>query len=101
MTIKKELGMSLREILDYAEGKKGISYYDLETYAYDNDKDGWIAALKDKKTRQLLALYFQSKRRKDGTPYNNPRHVSMMKALDAKITYEKRHPFDLDTEDSE
>ena len=101
MASKDVLEISLREILDYAEGQKGLSYYDLETYAYDSDKEGWIAALKDRDSRQFVALFLQSKRRKDKVPYVHPQHVSMAAAVEAKCAYMKRHAVDYDVEDSE
>ena len=59
----------LSEIISFVEPQKGYSYYDRKRYAYENHKEEWIAALRDKKTRTVIALYLRSKRRVDKTPY--------------------------------
>ncbi len=60
---------ALNEIIRFVEPQKGYSYYDLKRYAYENNKEEWIAALRNKNTRACIALYLRSKRRKDKIPY--------------------------------
>jgi hypothetical protein len=60
---------AFNEIIRFVEPQKGYSYYDLKRYADENNKEEWIAALRNKNTRTTVALYLRSKRRKDKTPY--------------------------------
>lgn len=59
------------EIIDFVEPQKGYSYYDLERYAYENNKEDWLALLRNRRSRRTIALYLRSKRRTDGVPYKN------------------------------
>ena len=61
----------LEEMVNYVLPQKGISYYDLKNYAYENDKQDWIAVLNDRKSRHFLSVLLRSKRREDRVPYNN------------------------------
>ena len=72
------------EIIYFVEPQKGYSYYDLERYAYENNKEDWLAVLKNRRSRRTIALYLRSKRRTDGVPYKNffgytPEEIEKMK----------------------
>ncbi|MBP5325396.1 MAG: hypothetical protein J6Y86_07875 [Pseudobutyrivibrio sp.] len=43
------------EINDYIMANKGISYYDVLIFAYDNDLDKWIDLLKHTKYKKALS----------------------------------------------
>ena len=86
----QKLLKSFAEIHKYIATQKGISYYDLVAYSYDNDKDDWIFALDDRKMRRTISLYLKSKRHRDGTKYNHSLEESMSYAMDAKVRYEIR-----------
>ncbi len=91
MNEKEQLSEILQEIFEYADNHTGLSYYDLEAYAYENDKDHWIAALKHKQARRMIALYLRSRREQSGKPYTHPMRVSIQKAADAAAAYMRRH----------
>ncbi len=93
MNEKGRFSETLREIFKFAKDHPGLSYLDLEAYAYENDKDQWIAALRNRQTRRMIALYLRSSREKSGKTYNNPMAVSILKAAEAKDAYERRHGF--------
>ena len=82
---------ALAEMVEYIEDKPGISYYDLKAYAYDNDKDNWIAALKDSTSRNNISTILKDKRREEGIPYRTPERVAMRKAFEAESAYNERH----------
>lgn len=79
------------EILEYVKDQKGISYYELEAYAYDNDKLDWIKALKDKNIRGVIAICIRDERRDNKIPYRNDVQTNVQNALKAKIAYHERH----------
>lgn len=87
----KEFFEVSKEIFAWRDEHVGASYYDLEEYAYRNDKELWIKALKSKNKRLVISEYFKSKRRTENVKYNRDRATAMEAALDAKIDYQNRH----------
>ena len=73
------------EIIDFVEPLRGYSYYDLERYAFENNKEDWLSVLRRRNSRRMIALYLRSKRRKEGVPYKNffgytPEEVKAMRS---------------------
>lgn len=83
-----------REIIKYASGTPGVSYYDIMAYAYENDLESWISALKDRNIRRFIALYLKDKRKHDGVPYIHSYHESVLKAFDAELQWLEKHQND-------
>ncbi len=100
MNEKGRFSEALREIFEYAKDHQGISYLDLEAYAYENDKDHWIAALRNKQTRRMIALYLRSRREQSGKPYTHPLIVSIQIAAEAEAAYMRRHRSIYEMEDN-
>ena len=80
-----------KEIFQWRDEHPGTSYYDMEEYAYNNDKEEWIKVLKSKNKRVVFSEYFRSKRRTENVQYTRDRATAMEAALEAKINYQKRH----------
>ena len=53
-------------IVSYANKQKGVSYYDILAYAYDNDLTEWIDALKHINFRNKLSSLLRDNQIKDG-----------------------------------
>lgn len=90
--MKKEYVVSL-EIMDYIFNNKGISYLDLETYAYTNDKHDWLWLLSKKKHRAHFSCLLKSKHRVDNCRYNHIYLESVELKRIAEENYVKRNPF--------
>ena len=100
MNEKGRFSETLREIFKFAKDHLGLSYLDLEAYAYENDKDQWIAALKHKQARRMIALYLGSWREQSGKPYTHPLIVSIQIAAEAEAAYMRRHKSIYEMEDN-
>ena len=80
------------EIVDFIENHVGVSYNDLVTYAYDNDKHDWLEVFRSTNYRRMIAFCLRDKRKSDGVPYTNTLEESLKSRARAKKEYEKRHP---------
>lgn len=52
----------LSEIMRFYKSNNMTSYYELQTYVYDHDKDGWLDIMNNRSSRTPLRHYLQSLR---------------------------------------
>lgn len=84
---------ALREIDLYCkeyetENKKCVSYYMLATYAYEEKKETWIALLKNRVHRSVIAWTLKSIRAERRRQYGVPQLEAMEQYYKARERYE-------------
>ena len=84
--------LAFMEILSFLDTHVGVSYNDLVTYAYENDKKDWLAAFRSWKYRKMIAQCAKEKRQIDDVPYTNKLIDSMKSRAKAQKEYEERNP---------
>lgn len=62
---------AVREIITLSKNNPAWSYYDIEAYAFDHDKEDWLSAMKNPRTREIIALYVEENHSETGIPYMN------------------------------
>ncbi len=82
------------DIADWCINQTGMSYYDLVTFCYDNDKHAWIYALRKKKIRGFIALLLREKRKSDRVKYKNRMDESVGLLVEAQDRYFERNGSD-------
>ena len=80
------------EIIEYIDQQGGISYYDVKAYALKNQKEDWLAAMRDPRLRKTIALCAREKRKLTGRRYKNTPVETMTALAEAQEEYEKKNP---------
>lgn len=77
----------IKEIIDFCDENNIDSYYELSAYAYGHENENWIALLRKRSSRFLIASYLSDKHKKSGTKYKLSRHEAMCKNFAAQSEY--------------
>ena len=77
----------LREITEFCEKNRIFSYYDLETYAFSNEKEDWIEQMRKKSSRGFLVAYIHGLKRSVKGKYQNSYEDAITMNLEAKARY--------------
>ena len=88
-------GVTLAEMTDYVD-EHNLSYYELATIAYNEDREDWIRVLRSKNYRQCLVFYIRSRRREGLIKYNKTLTEAMHDYATAKAAYVKRREEELE-----
>ena len=89
----EERTIVFKEIYAFRKEKVGWSYYDVLAYAYQNDKDNWIRAMKNHDMNKLIASLIREMRKKEGVPYINSLDDSLAAVVKAEEEYNRRHSY--------
>ena len=81
----------LLEIMRFCKENNMDSYYELQAYVYDHDKDDWLDIMNNRRTRTPLRYYLQSLHKRNGKPYELTMYEAMEKVCAAEERYQKRH----------
>ena len=84
--------MALGEMTVFIGNHVGMSYNDLIAYAYENDKQDWLDALRVSNYNKTIAQCLREKRKIDDVPYTNKWEESARSRLNAKEEYKQRKP---------
>ncbi len=82
---------AIREIITFSEDNPALSYYDIKAYAFDHDKEDWLDAMRNSRTREIIALMVRETHRKAGIPYMNSHSDSSNNLSYAEARYYERH----------
>lgn len=82
----------LGEIMDFAEENKIISYYELKTYAYQNDKHDWLECLHDRDCQASASLFLTSYKAKIKAKYTKQKAIALIEMSHARTEYHHRNP---------
>lgn len=96
MRSRKSVSQTEIEINDYITANKGISYYDVLIYAYDNDMEKWIDLLKHSKFKQALSSTLRDYQIELGM-FNVRLDKELKLCHEAEIRYAQRHKSELQT----
>ena len=91
---KKNQSKAEIEINDYITANKGISYYDVMIYAYDNDMESWIDLLKHSKFKSALSSTLRDYQIELGM-FNVRLDKELKLCHEAEIRYSQRHRSEL------
>ena len=81
----------LSEIMRFCKSNNMTSYYELQAYVYDHDKDDWLDIMNNRSSRTPLRHYLQSLHRMSKKPYKLTMCEAMEDVDAAKERYQKRH----------
>lgn len=81
----------LLEIMRFCKANNMDSYYELQAYVYDHDKDDWLDIMNNRMTRTPIRHYLQSLHKMSKKPYKLTMCEAMEDVDAAKKRYQKRH----------
>lgn len=78
-------------ILTWIEKNNVYSYYDCQTYAYENDLHEWVEFFRSKKNARFIGIYLRSRKHHFKARYNDSMYDAVNRMVSAEEEYKKRN----------